>query len=388
MGIRISSLVGLVSLSSNQGRGIRTFKTSVDTYFQKHQELPLPPYSHAVLSRHEITLEPILTPHPLDGSNEVFNKVNNGEKSKLFPPIHTFQQDRFGHKPSSNHEKQNDDEKHEEKVSSKSSKNILVIGDVHGCLEELKNLIHLSTEKHNHNQPFSCIIFVGDLCNKGPYNAEVIRYIRTFNEKHESSGKMFAVRGNHDDSSLKAACGDMNRRSKQTYQWTFDGSNEEEKGKKHDAFLSDKDVEWMSKLPYTITIPASYFDENKDEIYQDTVIVHAGLDQNVELWNQKITTMTTIRTTEPADENDSSSHSETSPVPWASVWEGPPRVIFGHDAKLGIQKYDKHMAIGLDSGAVYGNSLSGIVLPQTKIISVPSAKVYCPIKKIKKRNDE
>ena len=85
---------------------------------------------------------------------------------------------------------------------------------------------------------------------------------------------------------------------------------------------------------------------------------------------------------------------------------GPERVIFGHDAKRGIQRYvkpslnngyshgddnmnesnDKELegddwAIGLDSGACYGGSLTGIILPQRELVSVEALRIYCPISK-------
>jgi len=51
-------------------------------------------------------------------------------------------------------------------------KNILVIGDVHGCFEELK-LLHKAAVIENGGIPFRYVILVGDLCNKGPDSAKV-----------------------------------------------------------------------------------------------------------------------------------------------------------------------------------------------------------------------
>mmetsp|Transcript_11909 Transcript_11909/g.18672 ORF Transcript_11909/g.18672 Transcript_11909/m.18672 type:complete len:143 (+) Transcript_11909:27-455(+) len=64
--------------------------------------------------------------------------------------------------------------------------------------------------------------------------------------------------------------------------------------------------------------------------------------------------------------------------PWASMWNGPELVVFGHDAARGLQQYPQ--AIGLDSGCVYGGQLSAVTLPGRKITSVAARRQYCPIK--------
>ena len=56
---------------------------------------------------------------------------------------------------------------------------------------------------------------------------------------------------------------------------------------------------------------------------------------------------------------------------------GPQRVIFGHNAKRKLQMYPGHWAIGLDTGAVYGGELTGMILPGRKLVSIQS-KEYSP----------
>jgi len=70
--------------------------------------------------------------------------------------------------------------------------------------------------------------------------------------------------------------------------------------------------------------------------------------------------------------------SEGKPLPWAQVWNGPEQVIFGHDAKRGLQ--NEKYAIGLDTGACYGNKLTGIILPDQKLVSVDSEIINVPLR--------
>ncbi len=63
-----------------------------------------------------------------------------------------------------------------------------VIGDVHGCYDQLMSLL----EKINFNHSSDTLMFTGDLINGGPKPAEVIRFIKDLGDKH------ICVLGNHD----------------------------------------------------------------------------------------------------------------------------------------------------------------------------------------------
>lgn len=244
------------------------------------------------------------------------------------------------------------------------SDKILVIGDVHGCLDELKSLVKTAERKYNSNKKFRSVILVGDLVNKGPFSREVVHHVK-------SQHTWFSVRGNHDNAALEAALGDEKRISRPKYQWVQD--------------LEDAEILWMSELPYSIRIvPKKVFSPGTFRKEDDLIVVHAGFVPGRELATQDFKSMTTMRDVVSTDDGETFSYldkkdkssGERTAMAWASIWNGPETVIFGHDAKRGFQ--NETFAIGLDTGAVYGKQLTGIVLPDHSIVSVESEKIHCP----------
>jgi serine/threonine protein phosphatase 1 len=66
-----------------------------------------------------------------------------------------------------------------------------IIGDVHGCLERLHNLIS-SLESRG---PITRIVFLGDYYDRGPHTRETIDYLLALSKKYDC----IFLRGNHDD---------------------------------------------------------------------------------------------------------------------------------------------------------------------------------------------
>lgn len=73
---------------------------------------------------------------------------------------------------------------------------LLIIGDVHGMLDELKILLGKADYTASRGDR---VIFVGDLVNKGPESAGVVQYAMDINAT--------TVRGNHEDKVLRVWAG-------------------------------------------------------------------------------------------------------------------------------------------------------------------------------------
>ncbi|CAN0083205.1 unnamed protein product, partial [Heterosigma akashiwo] len=121
------------------------------------------------------------------------------------------------------------------------NKRLIIVGDVHGCFEELMSLLKLCNATDD-----DIICLVGDLVNKGPASVECVRYAR-------ESPNVYAVMGNHDLKAIKAY------RS-----WASGGKLK--KKYRYVEQMTKSDYDWLYNLPYTITFPD-----------QKSIVVHAGL---------------------------------------------------------------------------------------------------------------
>ncbi|ALU73646.1 serine/threonine protein phosphatase (plasmid) [Rhodococcus erythropolis R138] len=74
------------------------------------------------------------------------------------------------------------------------------IGDIHGCVEELDELVTAARSRTSH------LVFLGDYVNRGPYSREVIDFLIRLRQTKGISTSF--VMGNHDQVFLDALVGD------------------------------------------------------------------------------------------------------------------------------------------------------------------------------------
>lgn len=218
---------------------------------------------------------------------------------------------------------------------------MIVVGDIHGCLEEFKELLSVGEFEPS----TTSVLLLGDLVNKGFYSAEVIQYAREINA--------FCIRGNHDDYALKYALDLVPSPTPEHLSYL--------------SKLSPDDITWLRELPYTISIPK-----------WKTICVHAGLVPGKALEEQSLIDMTLMRNLITADSGQlEATSSATAGEPWASKWQGNGEgwtVMFGHDAKRMLQRGERYW--GLDTGCAYGKLLSAVVLPDQQLVQVRAKQVY------------
>lgn len=226
-------------------------------------------------------------------------------------------------------------------------RHVFVIGDVHGCAEELELLLSEANANDNHTLK----IFAGDMVNKGPDSPKVLHMMQAMPH--------FAVRGNNEEAVLREC---RNRDVDRTYKLP---------GKyKWIEQLSRSDIQYMADLPYSLLLPSL-----------NSIVVHAGLVPGKPLWAQHPVDMVSMRNLIVGDYFDEGGIQAVSEVDvgtaWATLWPGPQHVYFGHDAVRKLQRHPH--ATGLDTGCVYGGQLTGIFIHgerKGEIISIWAKEKY------------
>lgn len=82
---------------------------------------------------------------------------------------------------------------------------LYAIGDIHGCYDEMHELLLLIEEDAN-LQPTK-IVFLGDYVDRGPDSAMVIDYLIRYKERARPNLKLIFLKGNHEDMLMKACFG-------------------------------------------------------------------------------------------------------------------------------------------------------------------------------------
>jgi len=195
----------------------------------------------------------------------------------------------------------------------------LLVGDVHGCAAELRSLVERANPER--------VILLGDLFTKGPDAPGVWSFVQ---ERGCAS-----ILGNHDDLLLRAP----------------------ERGRA--LGLPAEALAWLATLPLTLT--------GRRHDGGPYRLVHAGLNPVDGLAGTSRDQLLVMRRW--PDDLDAA-----NPF-WWERWRGEELIVYGHDAARGLVDR-RPSTLGLDSGCVYGGRLSGYLVEEDRLVSVPAARVY------------
>ena len=208
--------------------------------------------------------------------------------------------------------------------------NIFVIGDIHGCLEKLRALMDKIPINYSSDQ----LIFIGDYIDRGPSSLEVVDYLIDLRRRLPDT---IFLKGNHEDM-LENYLDGSDR-----FTYLLNGGQ-----RTLDAYLN------RPNNPGGFPVPAAHLEFfNALQLYYQTddyIFVHAGLRKKVALESQEKMDLLWIR--------DEFLYTD---------FDFGKRVIFGHTPfKEPLVQANK---IGIDTGAVYGNRLTCVQLPELVFFS-------------------
>jgi len=208
---------------------------------------------------------------------------------------------------------------------------IFAFGDIHGCFNKLCTLVDMV----GINSKKDTVIFIGDYIDRGKESYEVVDYLINLKSLYKN---IVFLKGNHESLLLDYLQGrnvttfleNGGRQTLESYNIrNFDGDDDP---------IPPSHMEFFSSL----------------KLYHETeefIFVHAGLKDNIALEDQLESDMLWIR--KPFINSD---------------FDFGRRVVFGHTpVKRPLVHPNK---IGIDTGAVFGNKLTCVELPDMNFYSV------------------
>lgn len=237
-----------------------------------------------------------------------------------------------------------------------------IIGDVHGCANELETLLGVLGYSVTWSGKDVLIrapeerrvVFVGDLVDRGPRSPDVLRIVKHMVE----NGTALAVVGNHDDK-LKRHLSGKNVKPTHGLAETI-----EQLAQEPPEFV-DGMCKWLDGL-----ISHYVLDDGK------LVVAHAGLKEEMHGRASGA-----VRSFAMYGETTGEIDEFGLPVrwDWASDYKGRAKVVYGHTPVLEANWVNGTICI--DTGCVFGGKLTALRYPELDLVEVPAERTwYEPIR--------
>ena len=234
-----------------------------------------------------------------------------------------------------------------------------IIGDVHGCVGELRELLKRLGYVVTADNPLLAhpqgrrLIFVGDLVDRGPDSVGVLELIRPL----VGSGRAFCVAGNHDEKFLK--------------------------------YLRGKEVRINHGLQTTVAQVNALPPEVRPRFEADSrafldslvshyvldggklVVAHAGMKREYQ-------GRSSARVRSYALFGDTTGEVDSFGLPvrlrWAEDYRGPALVVYGHTPVRAPDRLNN--TINIDTGCCFGGGLTALRYPEGEFVTVDAFATY------------
>ena len=231
-----------------------------------------------------------------------------------------------------------------------------ILGDIHGCYDETVTLLRqLGYEVDDGAAPMAKhpegrrAIFLGDLVDRGPNSPAVLRLVMAM----VRAGTAFCVPGNH-DMKLKRKLDGRDVRLTHGLAETLEQ-------------LDREPPEFLDEVRAFISGLVSHYvlDDGK------LVVAHAGM-------KEALQGRASARVREFALYGESTGETDEYGLPvrynWAADYRGGAAVVYGHTPVPSAEWLNKTLCI--DTGCVFGGSLTALRYPENELVSVAAAKTY------------
>lgn len=211
----------------------------------------------------------------------------------------------------------------------------LIIGDIHGCFDELRALLDLAGLGIGDE-----IIALGDIVDRGPASPAVLDFFH-------SQPNAKSLMGNHERKHVRSFRGELKPALSQVITRSQLGET------RYPA-----ECGFVASFPRFLELP-------------DALLLHGFLEPGIPLDQQRDTVVIGTLSGEFYLRKKYTK-------PWYELYNGAKPLIVGHHDYLGTGQplIYKNLVFCIDTGCCHGKALTGLVLPEFRIISVPSRRDY------------
>jgi polynucleotide kinase-phosphatase len=228
-----------------------------------------------------------------------------------------------------------------------------IIGDVHGCREELGRLLvalgwELAGDRPSHPAGRTAV-FVGDLVDRGPDSPGVLRLVMSM----VTAGAAICVPGNHEQKLLNKLRGRRVRVSHGLAETL--------------AQLAEQPPAFVAQVGEFLDGLISHYVFDGGRL----VVAHAGLK---EAYQGRASGR--VRSFALYGDTTGETDEYGLPVryPWARDYRGAAAVVYGHTPTTEPEWLNNTICI--DTGCVFGGRLTALRYPERELVSIPAAREY------------
>ena len=242
-----------------------------------------------------------------------------------------------------------------------------IIGDVHGCCDELEQLLETMGYERQAVQEDSVwgevsyrhpegrkAFFVGDLVDRGPRVLDVLRIARNMVE----NGDALCVPGNHDVKLLRKLRG---KNPKLTHGLA-------ETMAEIEALPDDVRQPFCKELTSFLDGLVSHYVVDDGKL----VVAHAGMKEEFQGRGSG-------KVREFALYGETTGETDEFGLPvranWAAEYRGSAMVVYGHTPVPEPEWLNR--TVNVDTGCVFGGKLTALRYPENEFVSVPAKQTYC-----------